>query len=219
MNPRHEKAAQRIRALIDEGHAVVSLERPSEHVGPYIQDNVPLHSWLVKVENIIRTTFGTEGAHHQHLAPVLAKHPAHSYQVLQIVGILTGALDDLEGGYLLGQEHLIVGEVFDSVLMEARHLNEAGFKDPAAILVRVVVEDALRRMCRDADLSDTGKTTALNDALRDANRYAKPQWRVVQAWLDIGNAAAHGRFAEYKDDDVVRMVGDVERFLAEQLHA
>jgi hypothetical protein len=187
--------------------------------GPNIQDKVPLHSWLVKVENIIRNTFGTEGAHFQHLAPVLAQHPEYASQVHKVVGILTGALDDLEGSYLLGQEHLIVGEIFDSVLMEAKHLNEAGFKDPAAILVRVVVEDALRRMCRDASLSDMGKATALNDALRDADRYAKPQWRLIQAWLDIGNAAAHGKFDDYKADDVARMVADVERFLAEDLHA
>jgi predicted dehydrogenase len=29
MNPRHEKAAQRIRALIEEGRIVAALERPS----------------------------------------------------------------------------------------------------------------------------------------------------------------------------------------------
>jgi hypothetical protein len=217
MNPREEKAANRIRELISEGEAVAQLERPSQHVGPYIQDKVPLHAWLVKVENIVKTTFGTDSAHYAQLAPVLKGHASHAYEVRQIVGILTGALDDLEGGYLRGQEHLIAGEILDSVLGDARQLSKAGFKDPAAVLVRVVVEDALRRMCREAGLPDNAKAAILNDSLRDAGQYAKSQWRIIQSWLDVGNAAAHGDFEDYTSDDVDRMITDVERFLAERL--
>src|SRR5680860_1504805 len=162
-------------------------------------------------------TCGTGGAHYGHLAPLLKSNPEHAYQVLSIVGILTGALDDLEGGFLRGQEHLIAGEILDSVLEEARLLNGAGFKDPAAILARVVVEDELRRLSREADLPDKTKATALNDALREKGQYPKPRWRMIQTWLDIGNAAAHGQFDEYKGEDVDRMISDVERFLAEGL--
>jgi len=219
VNQRQEKAAARIRELIDEGEAVARLEESAAHVTPYIKKKVPLHSWLVKVENIVKTTFGTDGAHYSQLAPILASDPERAYEVRKIVGILTGALDDLEGGYLRGQERLIAGEILDSVLEDARQLSEAGFKDAAAILARVVVEDALRRMCREAGLSDDQKVAVLNDSLRDAGTYPKPQWRIIQSWLDIGNAAAHGKFDEYTADDVTRMIADVERFLAERLQA
>jgi len=30
--------------------------------------------------------------------------------------------------------------------------------------------------------------------IEEAGRFTQPQWRMVQAWLDIGNAAAHGKF-------------------------
>ena len=42
----------------------------------------------------------------------------------------------------------------------------------------------------------------INDELKSAGVYAQPQWRLIQAWLDTGNAAAPGRFAEYSQEDV-----------------
>jgi hypothetical protein len=171
----------------------------------------------VKVDNITKTTFGADSPHYSQLAPILARNPSHAYDVRKIIGILTGALDDLEGGFLQGQEHLIAGEILDSVLEEARQLSKSGYKDAAAVLARVVVEDALRRLCRSMDLPDVGKAADLNNALRDAGQYSKPQWRIVQSWLDVGNAAAHGKFDEYTADDVMRMIDDAERFVAENL--
>lgn len=46
MNPKYKRVAERIKDLITEVHSVAALERPSEYVGPYIQDKVPLHTWL-----------------------------------------------------------------------------------------------------------------------------------------------------------------------------
>ncbi len=216
MNPKYQRAADRLRELITEGERVASLERDSA-VGPYIKEKVPLHAWLAKVENIVGAVFGKESAHFRQVSGMLDLHPEQSYEVNQIVVVLTGGLSDLEGGFLAGQEHLIAGAIFDSVLEEAKHLTEAGFKDPAAVLVRVVVEDCLKRLSREEGLDDSAKASAMNDALRDKSRYPKPQWRLVQAWLDIGNSAAHGKFTDYSKDDVLRMVGDVGRFLAQHL--
>jgi len=217
MNARQGKAAARLRELITEGEAVALLERPSS-VGPYIQDKVRLHAWLVKVDNITKTTFGADSPHYSQLTPILARDdPSRADVVRAIIGILTGALDDLEGGFLQGQEHLIAGEILDSVLEEARQLSKSGYKDAAAFLARVVVEDALRRLCRSIDLPDVGKAADLNNALRDAGQYSKPQWRIVQSWLDVGNAAAHGKFDDYTADDVMRMIDGVGRFVAENL--
>jgi len=55
----------------------------------------------------------------------------------------------------------------------------------------------------------------LNDELKAVEAYPKAQWRLIQAKLDIGNAAAHGKFDEYKKADVKRMLEDIERFMAQ----
>ena len=130
---------------------------------------------------------------------------------------MVGALDDLERGFLVGQEFLIAGELFDSILGQAKKLNESGYKDPAAVLARVVLEDTLQRIARNENIDDKQKPSLINDELRKIGKYPKPQWRFIQAWLDIGNAAAHGNFTEYSEQDVEKMIEGIEQFLALEL--
>jgi hypothetical protein len=177
MSPKYERFARRLRELISQGEQVAKLERPSQHVSPYIQDKDQLNAWLVSADHIIRAAFGTESAQFLHLSKAIERDPEHAYEVNRIIGILRGALSDLEGGFLVRQEHLVAGVVFDSVLEQARYLTRNGFKDAAAVLCRVVVEDCLRRLCREEGLPDSGKAATLNDALLAATRYTKPQWR------------------------------------------
>jgi hypothetical protein len=111
MKSKYERHAKRIEELIQEGMKVAALERDSS-VGAYIKDKLPLHAWLVKTENIIEAVFGREGVHHRALKSCLDDYPEHSYQIHKIVGVLTGALDDLRGGFLDRQEQLVAAEVF-----------------------------------------------------------------------------------------------------------
>jgi hypothetical protein len=217
LNPKHQRYADRIRELIEEGRAVAKLERDSS-VGPYIQEKIPLHSWLTKVHNIIEMVFGTHSPHYQQKQQLTRRKIEYSHEVNQLVGLLEGALNDLENGYLICQEFIIAGEVFDSVVEQAKYLNQSGHKDPAAVLARVVLEDSLKRLAREESLNETLSASRINDELRRVGRYAQPQWRLIQAWLDLGNAAAHGRFAEYSQQDVQKLIEDIERFLAAHFH-
>jgi hypothetical protein len=216
VNPRYERAASRLASLIEEGEAVARLEKSSTGAAydAYIQgrDKIALHAWLTKVENILEMVFGRGGAHFRQYTSLTERQPEHSYEVFKLVGLLHGALDDLQAGYLEGQQHLVAGVVFESVLEQAQHLVKAGFKDPAAVLGRVVAEDALRRLAQKHSCDATAKAAAINDAMRDKAVYSKPQWRAVQSWLDIGNAAAHGDFGAYTQEDVERMLGEVGQF-------
>jgi hypothetical protein len=188
-------------------------EKPSG-IGPYIQgrDKITLHAWLAKVENILVTVFGRNSAHFRQYESLTERTPEHSYEVFSLIGLLQGARDDLQSGFLEGQEQLVAGVVLDSILEQARHLAAAGFKDASAVLGRVVLEDALRRLARRHGCDDTLKPSAINDALRDQAVYSKPQWRAIQSWLDVGNAAAHGEFAAYTAEDVKRLLSDVGQF-------
>jgi hypothetical protein len=219
LSPKYQRYAERLGELVDEGNKVAALEKPSA-VGAYIQDEdkAALHAWLAKVHNIIATIFGEHGPYYIQLVGLAKRGVEHSNEVYPIVGLLRGALSDLENGFLLGQEFLIAGEIFDSVLQQAKHLTVSGYKDAAAVLARVVLEDALQRISRSEGLDATLNAARLNDALKQKGRYPQPQWRQVLAWLDIGNAAAHGKFDEYDQAAVERLLDDVERFLATELH-
>jgi len=215
IRPNQQRYVDRLNELIVEGQSVAALER-QDNGFTYIREKAPLNAWLMKVANIVTAVFGTSSPQVLKYQALSKKHPSfeHSYEVLSLVGLLQGALSDLENGFLIGQEFLVAGEVFDSVLQQAKDLNKAGYKDPAAILGRVVLEDALRRLANEASIDSTLKASVLNEELKKAGRYAQPQWRLIQAWLDTGNAAAHGRFNDYSQDDVVKLLDDIERFLA-----
>jgi hypothetical protein len=218
LSTQQRRVADHLGALAEQGLEIARLEKPSS-VGPYIQneDKVTLHAWLTRVKNIVANTFGEGSQHYHHLQTLTKRDVEHSYQVLPIVGLLQGARTDLEEGFLVGQELLIAGEVFDSVLDQAAHLNDAGHKDPAAVLCRVVLEDALKRLSTEEGINPDQKATQLNDELKKTSRYAQPQWRLVQHWLDIGNASAHGEFDSYDQRDVARLIEDVRRFAATEL--
>lgn len=213
LSPKHQRYADRLRELIEEGRTVANLGISTEY-GLYIRDQVSLHAWLAKVRNIIETVFSMNSPQYQHHAELIKGDTGDPHQVSRIVGLLTGALDDLENGYLVGQEFIIAAEVFDSVLEQAKHLNQAGHKDPAAVLTRVVLEDSLKRLAREESIDDTLKATRINDELKKVGKYTQPQWRLVQSWLDTGNAAAHGNFSDYSQENVERLIEDIERFLA-----
>ena len=214
-----EKISTRLQALIEEGNAVAALERQSPgSTGKYIQDRdkVRTQAWLSNVLNIVESTFGVSSPQYRHLRELMPNgpyHVSHAYEVYPIVGLLSGALGDLRGGFLRDQEQLIAADVFDSVLEQAAELNSQAYKDPSAVLMRVVLEDALRRLARKTSLDSLQKAAKLNDDLKQHSVYAQPQWRLIQAWLDIGNAAAHGKFDEYNSDDVASAIHGVEQFL------
>lgn len=216
--PRLKRVVERLRELAEEGRAVARLPKEAYMGQAYIQgvDKVVAEAWLTKTENIIRSTFGEDSAHHQRLVHRAKDGVEHDYEVYPIVGVIEAALDDLVNGFLTSQEFLIAGEVFDNVLDQAKHLASADYKDPAAILARVVLEDALKRLARESGINDRTKAAQINDELWKAGRFSKPQWRRLQSWLDLGNAAAHGEFDSYSRDDVVRLLDDLKSFLASE---
>jgi hypothetical protein len=223
LSPKYQRYADRLKELIDEGKDVAKLEHISSSGFRYIQneDKIPLNAWIMKTNNIVETVFGNQSPHFRTLREVLPKEGIRlietSNDIYPITGVLAGALDDLEKGFLIGQEFLIAGEVFDSILEQAKDLNKKEYKDPAAVLTRVVLEDAIRRLARREGLDDTQKASQINDNLKKLGIYPQAQWRFIQAWIDIGNAAAHGKFNEYTKDDVTNMIDGVEQFLLTEL--
>lgn len=177
-------------------------------------------AFLLSVENIIKAIYRND--------TILQMVPVEEYQENRLrrhieyyLGALQAAKHAIEHGYLQKQELAIAGSVFDSTLVQAKELLEKKYKDPAAILGRVVVEDALRRLANNNDIAivnETGnnkKASILNDELKKKEFYGQVQWRRVQTWLDIGNEAAHGNFDKVREKDVESLLKDVELFIEE----
>ena len=141
-----------------------------------------------------------------------SKQYASTIRILR--GTLESAKDAIQKGYLTSFEFLISADIFDSTLEQAKELLKNGYKDPAAMLCRVVIEDSLKKTARkDGIETEKKKASVLNDELKNKEFYNQIQWREVQKWLDIGNAAAHGQFDEIKKEDVQKMINEIEHFI------
>jgi hypothetical protein len=216
--PKYQRYADRLHELIEEGKKLYTALDAEFSVRTQ-NDWIAMIGWFAKTENILVSVFGKNNVHHQHYQKG-REYDFNSSQIgtiPNIIGVLQAGLNDLENGFLLNQEFLVASDVFDSVLEQAKHLLRAGYKDPAAVLCRVVLEDSLKRLARANGLDDTKKAALINQDLKQANFYNQPQWRQIDAWLDTGNKAAHGDFNTYNDDDVKRMNEGIEAFLASYL--
>jgi hypothetical protein len=222
LNPKLQKYADRIKSLIEEGETLsrtcTPLEIYLDILSPdssFIQrDTSKVFSWITKSTNALINVFGENDTHCKIFVLFSEISPDRKNLIDRRIGCLKAALSDIEDGFMQGQDFFIASEIFDSVLEQAKYLNEKGYKDPAAVLGRTVIEDALRRLARKEGLDDSKKAAMINNELKAANIYHQPMWRQVEVWLDIGNKAAHGDFSTFDENQVKLMLEGIGQFLA-----
>lgn len=214
MNQRQLRQVERIKELIVSSDSLLGKISRNDWGQSWVSDKTELHTWLIKCRNIIKIALGVNSIHYIELDKCIGDGNLSEDGVKSVKGIIVGALDDFENGFTTGQEILIAGEIFDSVLEEAKHLLATDHKEAAAVLGRVTIEDSLKRIARREVIDDTLNASRINDALKKNGNYMQPQWRLIQSWLDIGNASAHGNFNDFTKNDVGNMLTGIGQFMA-----
>ncbi len=138
-----------------------------------------------------------------------------------------GFKEDLEKGLittdLIG---LISVDVFSDIIDQAKNLRESNtefLNRAACVLTRIVLEDTLKKLCSKRKISLTSdKASVANDELKRQSVYPQTMWRQVQAWLDIGNAAAHPMsenvdFNKINETQIDNMINGVKDFVIRYL--
>jgi hypothetical protein len=153
-------------------------------------------------------------------AKAIAETPASvDWVAEQLVGVAMALRDDLNDGYVQGVTELIHAEVFSDFLEMADELQTSGFKDAAAVIAGSVLEDQLRKLAAKTGVAiekEDGapkKADTLNAELTAAHIYNGLEQKSVTAWLDLRNKAAHGKYNEYKHEQVAALIRDVREFL------
>ena len=216
-----EDFLNRCAALIGQGQKVLTTRRPPP---PNVasDDNVDdalFAEWKASAFSFLRLVFGEEHTHFK-LFSASVKY-AYLHSVIEGGGILKAALADLKGGFLGKVQELVAVGIFVDFLEQASHLIEAGYKDAAASITGAVLEDGLRRIAptRNITVKSSDDLSALNHKLADGLVYNRLMQKRIQVWNDVRNNAAHGKFGEYKAEDVEEMIAGVESFLAAHLQA
>ncbi|HRQ72635.1 MAG TPA: hypothetical protein PLU35_06370 [Phycisphaerales bacterium] len=133
------------------------------------------------------------------------------------IGILTASMNDFREGFMVDAKLLVSAEVLADFLVQAEVLLERDYKDAAAVIIRAVLEDGLRRLCVANNIE-----TKPRDGIKDlAKRLAEKkvittlQYKEIDAKKELGNDAARGRFDRYTTDDVIACREFVLRLLAD----
>jgi len=135
---------------------------------------------------------------------------------LALRGILAAALQDFRDGFMADSTLLVSAEIFKDLLDQAQILLDSDYKDAAAVTIRAVLEDGLRRLCvaRGLETEPRDTISKLNDRLYKAGIYQALQHKEITAKAQVGNDAAHARHGNYSKADVDAFLQFVMRFLS-----
>ncbi len=211
-----DKIVARLQELVSLGERVLGTRRsPGQNViGDSRVDGELAHQWATSTLNLLERVFGKDSSHYSRFDEATSKVLTYSPAV-RAMGILRAALDDFQGGYLFDVRQLIHAEVFDEFLEQAQHLLESGYHQPAAVVAGCILEDGLRKLCDQNNVtpSDKPKLDTMNADLAKAGVYNKLKQKQITAFADLRNKAAHGQWDQFTKDDVSQMIDGIRTFM------
>lgn len=213
-----QRVLDRIRQLIQLGEKVQQTRYARYFDGLRVSgdgvDPELANRWGTGCLNLLGRVFGAQSVHYEQfekLSPEL-----HLYgRASQALGTLRAAEDDYEQGLLFDTRLLIEAEVFDDFLDQAAHLLDSGYYQPAAVVIRSVLEDGLRKLCtkHEIALPTRPKLDTMNADLAKRGAYNKLTQKRITALADLRNRAAHGEWEEFTETDVEDMLRSTRQFM------
>lgn len=220
MNSTTQKLIDRATQLLSKGQSVASTRynNSSEHVAmPDMVNSVTFHEWKNNAQNFILLVCGENSPYYKNFTDGVKS--AYPGDVEHGIGILTALKEDIELGFLTKVKDLVSAEIFTDFIEMAQHLLSNSYKDSAASLTGAVLENGLRQITQkhSLDIKSGDDIGSLNTKLADKEIYNRLMQKQIQAWKAIRDSADHGKFSDYKSEDVKSMLEGVQRFLAENL--
>lgn len=220
MNSITEKLIERTVQLLTKAQNVAGTRYNDSSENVFAPDEVnstAFHEWKNNTQNFILLVCGETSPYYKNFIDGVKS--AYPSDVDHGIGILRALKEDLGLGYLSRVKDLVSAEIFTDFIEMAQHLLDNNYKDPAASLVGAVLENGLRQIAQKHTIAvkpgdDIG---ALNTKLADKEVYSRLIQKQIQAWKAIRDSADHGKFNDYKKEDVETMLSGVQRFLMENL--
>lgn len=206
--------AKRFEELIRVGNEVLSTRRSVAAIGaPAIVDARKAEEWVTSCVSFIGRVLGSDSEHYKRLQKHSEKVAQHHHATLA-AAVLSSAYDDYKGGYLFEAIKRIRAEVFDDFLEQAAHFLKEGYFGVSAVLTGAVLEDTLRKLCAQKGIivPEPPKLDLMNSELAKVGVYDKMIQKKVTWLADIRNKAAHGKWADFSEQDVEEMLRVTRRF-------
>jgi len=211
---------KRIDDLLEMGEKALATRHPTRSGASYI-DSGPIKGFRTASLSFIKVVYGDDHPHYQEFS--LNTNGFRPSDARMGISILQSIRSEIEGGWLFSLKGLITAELFANFIEMSEHLLETGYKDPAAVVCGSVLEEHLRQLCSvkniPTEIEKDGKlrpikADKLNSDLTKQGVYSKLDQKMVTAWLDLRNNAAHGQYDKYNQDQVKNMITAVTEFMS-----
>jgi hypothetical protein len=178
-------------------------------------------AWKLSTKNILQKVYGERSEYYVLFSKIFSGYSESlkiqycQENIAQSLGILTSAKEEFDLGLIQKIIHIVSVEFFDNVLDQAKELLRKGYKDPAAILGRIIIENTLKDLCKrnDIQLREGEGASSLNEKLKSNHVFTLPQFKLCRTNIELGNDAAHGNFMKYSEHDVSKMFEYIENSL------
>lgn len=134
----------------------------------------------------------------------------------KINGVLDSIASALAKGRLATIDEVVSAEVLGDLLEHAEELLRSKFNLAAAIILRAVLEERLRKLCASNGCIPNAQRPTIENfkqSLYAAQVIDKIVVKDIDWMAGVGNAAAH-QLPEYKDEDVPQLYQRVTAFLS-----
>lgn len=212
-----EQTTEGLAALIEKGKAVLRTRKPNPPnvISPYTYvDGRFFSEWRSQTLARLTQIFGARHTYPASFGSLGDRATvAHVYRGL---GVLQAALEDVEKGHLETLQEMAAAEVLSDFLDQADHLCQQGYSAPAATLAGAVLENGLRSLAARKGITVKAKDdlSSLNNKIGDKGVYNRLRQKQVAFWIGVRNAAAHGAFDDFTDNDVVDLIKGVRNLLS-----
>lgn len=216
-----DQVLRRLGTLIAKGEEVSGTEYrlPSNYIGwPTYVDRERYFEWKTQSLVCLAQVFGDDHNYTSGFASS-TKEETTNRSVRAGIGILRAALADVEQGHLATIQQLAAANIFSDFLEQAGHLLSHGYAAPAASLAGAVLENGLRSLAERNDIAVKTRDdlSALNSKIAAKGVYNRLRQKQVAVWIDVRNAADHGRFDDVRESDVADLIRGARDFLAEHV--
>ena len=214
-----DELINRVDQLLEMGQKVLATRRRDDYM-EWV-DSGAIKGFRSASLSFIERVYGPEHTHYREFSSNTDGY--HPEDAGRGIAILQAIRSEIEGGWLATLKSLVAAELFADFIEMAEHLLETGYKDPAAVMAGSVLEEHLRQLCQnnsiDVEEDKDGKKVPrkadrLNSELAKSNVYSKLDQKMVTAWFDLRNKAAHGKYSEYNEDQVRQLILGVTEFVA-----
>ena len=211
---------ERVTALIEKGHLVIATHQPNapDLIGFPTLNHQGYVNWQSQALAFLTNLLGSDHVYTQSFTEN-TKSSGYKESVHAGIGILQAVLEDIDQGLIETVRQLIAAEVFSDFFEQASYLLDNGYTIPAASLAGAVLENGLRSIANRTGvrLSTRDDLSALNQKLGNKTVYNRLVQKKVSVWIDVRNAADHGQFDVFEDNDVRDLIKGSKSLLADLL--